>query len=497
MAASIEPLVTPMSAGRPGGAANPFRWSLIGDWLAKGSSGLLLLALTHWLAPQAMGVAMLAAAITLLGQTLADAGLSRALIQEASDSPQHYNSVFWINLGLAALLCAGVVLLTPWVATHFNAAEAIDAIRVQSFGIVLNAMSGVHLALLNKRLHFRQLARVRAISAVTPPLIALPLAMLGLGYWSLVWAALAGSAAQVLAAAHHVHWRPSPPIRFNGTEPLLRYGFWITLEVVLGWSLLWLDSLLVGMALGIGALGIYRTGTQIALLAFGLVLGPMLPVYFAKFSLLHARSDDLRNICIRANEGFWMAGIGLALLLWFGTPLGVGLTLPGEWEETARATQWIGISMCLGWSVAANTEALRAIGMVRYTSALIFVSIAIYGLSLGLTAHLGLEAAAQTRCLATLLLLPIHWYLGKRILGSPLREQLRPLALPLLYGLLALIAGSQILELAQEFTQSMQIAHLLSLLAAVSIYSLLIVRRGIAWLRLQPLARLPTNSQND
>lgn len=481
--------VEPRQFGPPSATANPFRWALIGDWLTKGSAALLLIALTHWLSPSAVGIALLASSVTLLGQTLADAGLSRALVQGAGDPTEHCNVVFWINLALAVLLCLGLVALAPRIAAYFHAPEATTAMRVQSLGILLNAASGVHLALLNRQLHFRPLAAIRAIAALTPVLVAIPMAIAGFSYWSLVCAALAGSAAQTLAAIRFVHWRPSLQLRLSGTSRLLRYGFWITLEIVLGWSLFWLDSLLVGGALGLAALGIYRTGSQIALLTYALVLGPMLPVYFAKFSLMHGRGQRLGQISTVANEGFCMAGIGLALLLCFGAPIGVSLTMPTDWQDTTRVIVWVGLSLLLGWSVAANAEALRAQGQVRYTTALIVLSIAIYALLLPLAADRGLEAAAQARCLASLLLIPIHWVAGSRLLGLRLRDQLRPLVLPLCSGLLALVSGMQVQWLSNSLHLPVLVSDLLATLTALTVYVLLILRRARAWLNLKPLAR--------
>lgn len=464
-------------------ASSPFLWALLGELLAKGMPALLLLALTHWLAPSAMGIALLTAAVVSLAQVLAEAGLGRALVMQPAEIPEQSTSVFWINVAFSVVLCLALIIAAPFIATAFGAAEVAAAIRVQSLGIPVIAAAGVHLALMQKHLRFRALAVVRGIGSITPLLVALPMAIAGYGYWSLVTGALVGAAAQTLSAVFAERWRPRRPLALRQALPLLRYGFWITTEVTLGWSLLWLDALLVGGALGLTALGVYRTGSQIALLLFGVTLGSMLPVYFAQFAALRARPADLARSVVRANQAFVLIGVPLALALWFGSRLGVDLAMGDGWQQTAIVLAWIGLSQGMAWSVSANIEALKASGHARLTAGLVALSLAVYAMTLAIAATYGLESAARARCLATIILLPMHWLIAARMLGIPLRMQMAA-QLPLFAAGLAAFAAGQFVAHNVQLEETMSGAgDILAITTALLAYALLAWRSTKQWLR--------------
>ncbi|MES2883817.1 MAG: oligosaccharide flippase family protein [Pseudomonadota bacterium] len=474
-------------------AISPFLWALLGELLAKGLPALLLLALTHWLAPSAMGVALLTAAVVSLAQLLAEAGLGRALVMQPAAIPEQSTTVFWINLVLSAALCLALMIAAPLIATAFGTADVASAIRVQSLGIPVIAAAGVHLALLQKHLRFRALAAVRGIGAITPLLVALPMAIAGYGYWSLVTGALVGAVAQTLSAVFAERWRPQGRPALRQSAPLLRYGFWITTEVMLGWSLLWLDALLVGGALGVTALGVYRTGSQIALLFFGVTLGSMLPVYFALFAALRGQPADLARSVVRANQAFVLIGIPLTLTLWFGSRLGVDLIMGSGWQQTATVLAWIGLSQGMAWSVSANVEALKASGRARLNAGLVALSLGVYALTLSVAAVYGLESAARARCLATAILVPMHWLIAARVLEIPIRTQLGVQLPPIAAGFTAFVAGMLVthhIHLEETMAEGRDV---LATLTALLAYVLLVWRSAKRWLQGSHNADRPSN----
>jgi PST family polysaccharide transporter len=180
-------------------------WSLLGEATTRLVAPLVLLVLARLLVPADFGVVAAATVLVSFSQTLADAGLGRAIVQRADRVDESSTTAFWMNLVLAGAVMLALVAAAPAIATFFRDARITDVVRVLALQVPLAAMCTVQVARLQRELAFKELFVVRLATAALPALVSIPMALHGHGYWALVAGTLVGQLLQVATLC----WRGS------------------------------------------------------------------------------------------------------------------------------------------------------------------------------------------------------------------------------------------------------------------------------------------------
>jgi len=282
------------------------------------------------------------------------------------------------------------------------------------------AFASVQNALFQRGLNFKVVFWTRLATSLLPGFVSIPLALQGYGVWALVGGTLAGTLAQVVVLWILSPWRPAKKYDFSTALKLGRFGFWVALEAMLGWFYNWADSLLLGAYLGVRELGLYRTGTTVVMLAFGVLLNPILPVLYSSLCRFQDEPDRLRQIFSKAAR----------LTMTIALPVAVGLFLLGGRIADVFGDKWAGlgtviafIALVQGWSwfvSGANGEAYRAMGRPDVFPKFMAFALLYYSPVYFLAAPRGLETFLWTRLLVSLIGFPIHvWLLVRLLRFSP------------------------------------------------------------------------------
>ena len=81
-----------------------------------------------------------------------------------------------------------------------------------------------HLALLRRELRFKALAIIDVGSMAIGVAVAIIMAVMGFGYWSLVGLSLATELGSFILTGSISRWRPHWPSKNSGVGPLLTFG---------------------------------------------------------------------------------------------------------------------------------------------------------------------------------------------------------------------------------------------------------------------------------
>jgi O-antigen/teichoic acid export membrane protein len=242
---------------------------------------------------------------------------------------------------------------------------------------------------------------------------------MGHGVWALVWGTLAAGTIQVILFWHLSNWRPD----FNFDVPLARqlfgFGVWVTLEALLGWLIVWGDSIVLGHFLGVSELGVYRVGTTFVILAFGIFFDPLRSVAYSSFSRLQSDNAELKRSFLKITKILSAIslpiGFGLALIAY---PIS-SLIFGNKWEGIEIVIAIIGIMYAVGWVVGINPEVYRAAGRPDANVKLL-VANAIYFIPVYvLAAPYGLLVFCIARLGVSVVSLLLHFYVANKILKLP------------------------------------------------------------------------------
>jgi PST family polysaccharide transporter len=280
--------------------ARGMAWSMAATVGGRIISLASLTVLARLLAPQDFGLLAFALAFLAYLETVGDLGTGAALIYW----PQRWRDVaqltFAANLAMGFLWLGITWVSAPFIADFFGSPDGVGILRALGWVLPLKALGTTHDALLQRELRFRARAIPELALMGGKAAVAVPLAILGLGAWSLVWGQLAGQAAYTVLAWALVSWRPRRGFPGDLVRPVLRYGGGIISVNVLAAILHHADIVVVGRMLGTVALGFYQMAYRIPDIAITLLVRVTSKVLFPAMSRLQGAGTGLRDLYLSA-----------------------------------------------------------------------------------------------------------------------------------------------------------------------------------------------------
>jgi len=294
-------------------------------WVAGGQlSGKLLfflstIILARVLDQEDFGVAAYAVTLIALIGGIPALGIGPAMVVYAEDDDS-LSTGFWLAL-VAALGVVGVIwVAAPLTEQVFHDPRAVGVTRALALTFLIQALRVVHGTVLRKDLAFDRRFVPELTNSLVKGLASIALALLGWGYWSLIYGTLAGAAASTCAYWIAVPWRPRLVFDRALARQYVGYGVHVVGVDLMGALIRNADNLLVGRVLGTVALGVYVLAFRIPdLLVRNLcqmLSQVMLPVY--------ARVRHDRDAVRRA----FVATLGYVFAV--TAPMAIGLALVAE-----------------------------------------------------------------------------------------------------------------------------------------------------------------------
>jgi O-antigen/teichoic acid export membrane protein len=325
------------------GALHGIRRRLLGG-LGWNAGGMLAQAIVQFgativlarlLGPGPFGLAAMAwAVITPLG-VLADGGLGQAIVQRRRLRDEEIGFCFWAQVSAGSVLAVILCALSPWLSELF-AHRTLEPILLAYSGIlILQGVSATSFNLMRRYLEFHKLQLVQVSSVLAAnTLVAIPLAFLGAGVWSLVAASISIAALQ--AVASYSLTRHTLRLRLGrGHERFITISpkyLLLSLINVAGLSLI--PRLIIGRSFGSESLGLFDRAHSLIVAPMGRAAATVDGVLFAA----HARSVKRGGF----NHGeLYLASVTGALLIALPTSAAIVMNGPAI-IEVLLGDQWVG-----------------------------------------------------------------------------------------------------------------------------------------------------------
>ena len=372
--------------------------------------------LARLLSPGEFGLVALAIVFITLLDTVADLGLSPALvISTEAQLRERANTVFGVTVGLGVALSAVTAAAAPLIAAFFDAPEVTPLLAVLGLNFLLRSLGATHYALAQKRIDFRSRTIAELAGVVARAATGIGLALAGAGAWSLVAGYLAGTCALTVALWVLVPWRPSQLPSRAQLPQMLGFGSKLTAVDVLAAVISQVDYIFVGRVLGTHALGLYTLGfrlPELLIISLAVVAGRVL------FPALAAVSRD-------ALGGAFLVSVRYAAVVAF--PLAAGLAALAEpfvlaafgeaWEgsiDSMRVLSLYGLGVAIG--IPAGT-AYKATGQAGILLKLAIPRTALAVGSIALFVDEGIVAVAACQAAVAILFAFIGLTIASRMLA--------------------------------------------------------------------------------
>ncbi len=413
--------------------------------------------LAHYLSKGDFGV--VGYAVTIIGflDVVKDLGIGASLIYHRDEAV--FPTAFWISIWTNTTFFLLTWILAPLVGSFFHDPRAIWVTRILAMNFPLNALGSTHEALLIKDLEFRKRFIPEFAKAIVKGVVAIGLAILGFGPWSLIISQLSGTLVAVIILWNIVPWRPSFTFQGHVARSLLAFGLPLVGMNVVSAVALNVDYIFIGRYMGSDALGVYTLAFRMPELTILYFCGIVAQVIFPIFSKIRDDSDALRR-------GFLETARYVALVT---VPIGLGMALLAEpfvlalfgekWLEAAPVLRGISIYalfISLGFNAGDVYKAQGRPGMLTLMSTF-HTLLLVPGLFWAVTVLTDLVVVAWVQASVAFVVSVVYLLVAIHMLKMPVRELLNALKAPFVPGLGMAGAVLAVIHYTTEFPAWLQL----------------------------------------
>lgn len=374
-----------------------------------------VIVLSRLLAPEDFGIVAMAAPVMGFVGLFQDLGLMQATVQKKHITHAEVNALFWINMGISALLAGILILAGPLAARFYEEPGVGLLVAALSLQILVSGAGGQHHAILNRRMQFGRLAVLDSVSAVVGLGVAIVWALVDPGYWALYAGGLATAITATVMAWAASGWRPGWPRWVAGAGGLVNFGAGITGFNFANFFARNLDNVLIGRYRGNEELGLYDRAYKLLLFPLQQVTNPLSRVMVPALSRMTDEPHRYRHAYLRVAPLLLLVTLpGVALAIAMADVL-VPFALGQQWAASALIFQALGFAGLLqslnnpsGWLFISQG---RSAEFMRWGIVTALTSVAAFVIGLPYGAYGVALAYAISEYLRT----PLLWlYVGRR-----------------------------------------------------------------------------------
>lgn len=416
------------------------------DFLLNFGSSVVLARLLY---PEDFGLMGLASIAIQFARRIANFGFTSVLVWLKEVKQEHYDTVYFFNLLLMSLVSIGLFFSAPYYADFFNSPQLTLIIRVISIDFMLNAFSSVPYSLLKRHMKFNLIGVAETVGRLTTIAVSIGLAVYGMGVWSLVFGALAGSfglrTALVRFATKRLNWKPGLKIRLWALKDTFAFGFWVYVNTYIGYGIGNVDYFFIGKFLGTTQLGFYERAFRLMSLPRKKIVRAANSVLFSGYSRIQDNDELIAKTLLRVVT--YLSCIGYPLMIWFyfAAPSLI-LVLYGErWSPVVLPLQIMCISGLLDSFTLLFQPLLRAKGLIAHHTRRSFVYFIILSVSVVLTLRWGIVGVSWAIVFSSLINLTLMLQITVANLPLKLLDFIKAQSSAIVYGSVQIGASTTLL----------------------------------------------------
>jgi len=299
--------------------------------------------LARLLDPEAYGLLAMVFVVTNFLVLFRDMNLSLATVQRAKITHAQVSTIFWVNVMVSAVIAAAIAALAPGIAWFYGEPRLTLLALVLALPIFMRGFIVQHKALLRRKMNFAALTGIDLTSAFFGYVVAIVMAWLGYGYWSLVGMQIGSTVFDLLLTLYVTRWWPGLPVRGSGVRSMVVFGSNLTGYSVIRFASRSLDNLLIGSYWGAASLGIYSKSRDLVGQVSGYAQSPFSAVGVPSLSRLTDEPEKYRRTFHRLSEKIALVAVGSAVLIGCTAPEVVAILLGEKWTAAAPILQVIAV----------------------------------------------------------------------------------------------------------------------------------------------------------
>ncbi|EYE87685.1 polysaccharide biosynthesis protein [Fervidicella metallireducens AeB] len=318
---------------------NATKWSTVTEIAAKLVSPVTNMILVRIISPEAFGVVATVTMIMSFADMFTDAGFQKYLVQhEFEDENEKYknaNVAFWTNFGISIFLWLISIVFREQIAVSVGNPGLGNVIAIACVQLLLTSFSSIQMALYRRDFDFKTLFLVRMVAVCIPFAVTIPLALLGLSYWSLIIGTIVMQFSNAIILTIKSKWKPHLFYKIEILKEMLSFSIWSLVEAISIWFTAWADVFIMGTALSQYYLGIYKTSTTMVNALMSLITASIVPVLFSALSRLQDDDEKFKNMYLNTQRLVSVFVFPLGIGIYLYSDLATRIMLGSKWSEAS------------------------------------------------------------------------------------------------------------------------------------------------------------------
>lgn len=369
-----------------------------------------------------------------LANTLANAGLTDALIQRKASTHEEESSLFFLTVILALAIAVSLCVAAHWIAIFYAQPLLENITYAMAFGLFISSLGAVQTALFSKIFDFKTTALIAGVAGGISGAFAVIAALGGWGVWSLVLQTILSAiiSTSLLWAWHP--WRPKLTFSLQLIKPYLKFGGFLLISRLINVVTINLYTLIIGKQYTPQDVGFFDRASNFQNLLVNSMSGIVAKVAFPVFASL---SDDHA----RVERGLSKALLGTVFM---SVPISISLVLLAEpivlmifgdqWMESIPILEILGLEALIWPLHLLNVNLLMSMGRGDLMLKGVLVKFIVIITMMLLAAPYGITAMAMAYVFSSFINLFVNIHFTKKILSFGLAKQLKAIAPCLLAG---------------------------------------------------------------
>lgn len=346
-------------------AASGVVWTALQKYSMMFISFISGIILARLLTPYDYGCIGMLSIFMVLAEAFIDGGFGSALIQKKRPTQEDYSTIFFWNIGMAALMYVSLYVSAPAISKFYGIPLLCSVLRIQGLVLFVYAFNIVQRNQLRKTLNFK----ILSIVTITTSLIALGITILmayrGFGVWALVAQNLITASIPAIVFWFYIKWRPILTFSWASFKELFSFGFYMFLTSLINQFGNQFQGLLIGKVYDPSTMGYYSKAQGTEKLASTSISSVMTQVTYPLYAEAQDDKAKIANMIKRLTMTLAYITFPLMfVLLLCAKPIFV-LLYSDRWIQSVPYFQVLciaGLAFCLQ---SVNYQSIAAIGKSR------------------------------------------------------------------------------------------------------------------------------------
>ena len=341
------------------------KWVFIGNTGSQVINFALGLILARLLVPAEFGMVATIQIFTSLAGFVAGGGMGQAIVRAKEAGKRDYDLLFTLQFLIGLAIVSFFFAIAPWFGRWYANPMYADLLRVAALSFLVRPFFNVPSNMLHREMRFKAKTAVQLTNLVVYNAIALSLAFLGYGPWSLILAGLFGSISGALQFSWYARWRPGICFDFARAGELMRYGLLATSNNVVNYIQSQVVTFILSRTGDPARVGLFNKATSLAYMPFTMISGAAYEPVFRAIAQSADNPDRVRYLYLQSIRLGCMYTYPVYILLYWLAPEAIRFFYGANWIGSAEPLSILvlaGFFMSIGHPAGALLAAINLLG---------------------------------------------------------------------------------------------------------------------------------------